>query len=182
MPPYELISVMKPTGGNPGAKGGINTHVIVIDKNDVASFPARDDKNTTIAGDIVLLAGKKMHIIEATAKTLDFKHTLVGEDDAKAWDITLDMERPGQEAAWEEFLNNNLGTDFYVIVRHCPSGAKKLAGGPCTPMKIDTAESGFREGNKTKLVFKATDSPFRAAIYSGSLDIEGDSGSGGAGL
>ncbi len=172
---YTLVNITKPAGGNPGAKGGINSEIIIIDKNDVLTYPERDANNTTIATDLALKAGKKMHILEATASTIDFKHELTGEDDARSWDISLELSRPGQETAWEEFLNNNINTDFYIINRMCATNDKKLAGTPCAPMKLDQASSGFKEGNKTMLVFKAINCPFRAAIYTGALDIEGDS-------
>ena len=175
---YTLVNVMKPAGGNPGAKGGLNPELILIDKNDVASFPAWNADYSALTGDIGMVAGKTMHIFEVTNKTLDFKHTLTGEDDARSWDIMVEAERPGQEGALDAFLNNNVNTDFYVIIRQCTNNTMKLCGTPCCPMKLDTAESGFREGNKTKITLKVTDSPYRAAIYTGALEIEGDSGSG----
>lgn len=159
---YDLFDIAKPDASNPGTGGGIKNLVKIALQSDVNEdqFPTSDADLVTVHNDLRFKNGKNWHTLYATPEEIDFKMNLVGERDGKGFEISLELYHPGRYSTFESFLAKFANENFYVKIEECTTGMKRIGGTPCSPMYIDTSESGYgknaTERKGTSIVFKCT--------------------------
>ena len=146
---YQFVSVPKKTS-NAGRPKGKKAYIVYFRWNDVKKYN-RDEKGVRVK-EFALADGKKPIAVYATDSTINIYHTSEGEDDARGFIHHVDYEHPGTEVEHDEFVNNNINEDLGAIVFGCSGDDAKIAGTPCTPLKLTKADSqDNKEGDKNTI-------------------------------
>lgn len=117
---------------------------------DVKTY-ARDEKGVRVS-EFAMMEGKKPIAVYATDSTINIYHSSEGEDDARGFIHHVDYEHPGTELEHDEFVNNNINENLGAIVFGCSGEDAKIAGTPCTPLKMTKADSqDSKEGDKNTI-------------------------------
>lgn len=144
---YSMISVTR-KNNNAGRASGKKSYIIIFRWDDVKTF-TKDDKGVKVTA-FEFQEGKKPVAVYATDSTINIYHTAEGDDDARGFIHHVDFDHPGSEVEWDEFVNNNVNENLGAIVINCSGDDCKIAGTPCTPLKMSTAEGqDNNESNKT---------------------------------
>lgn len=142
-----MISVPR-KNNNAGRASGKKSYIIIFRWDDVKTF-TKDEKGVKVTA-FEFQEGKKPVAVYATDSTINIYHTAEGDDDARGFIHHVDFDHPGSEVEWDEFVNNNVNENLGVIVINCSGDDCKIAGTPCTPLKMSTAEGqDNNEANKT---------------------------------
>lgn len=146
---YAFISVPRKSN-NAGRATGKKNYIVLFRWDDVATF-TKDEKGVRVTA-FALQAGKKPIGVYATQSTINPYETAEGDDDARGFIQHVDFEHPGSEVEFKEFLNNNVNENLGAIVINCAGSDCKIAGTPCTPLSMSTAEGqDNNEANKTTI-------------------------------
>ena len=144
---YSMISVPR-KNNNAGRASGKKSYIIIFRWDDVKTF-TKDDKGVKVTA-FEFQEEKKPVAVYATDSTINIYHTAEGDDDARGFIHHVDFDHPGSEVEWDEFVNNNVNENLGAIVINCSGDDCKIAGTPCTPLKMSTAEGqDNNESNKT---------------------------------
>lgn len=146
---YSMISVPR-KNNNAGRASGKKSYIIIFRWADVKTF-TKDEKGVKVTA-FEFQEGKKPVAVYATDSTINIYHTAEGDDDARGFIHHVDFDHPGSEVEWDEFVNNNVNENLGAIVINCKGDECKIAGTPCTPLKMSTAEGqDNNESNKTTI-------------------------------
>lgn len=146
---YSMISVPR-KNNNAGRASGKKSYIIIFRWDDIKTF-AKDEKGVKVTA-FEFQEGKKPVAVYATDSTINIYHTAEGDDDARGFIHHVDFDHPGSEVEWDEFVNNNVNENLGAIVMNCKGDDCKIAGTPCTPLKMSTAEGqDNNEANKTTI-------------------------------
>ena len=146
---YTMVSVPKKTS-NAGRPKGKKSYVMLFRWEDVKTC-TRDEKGVKVTA-FEMAEGKKPIAVYATDSTINIYHTSEGEDDARGFIHHVDYEHPGTELEHDEFVNNNINENLGAIVFGCSGDDAKIAGTPCTPLKMTKADSqDNKEGDKNPI-------------------------------
>ena len=146
---YAFISVPRKSN-NAGRATGKKNYIYLFRWDDVKTF-TKDEKGVRVTA-FALQAEKKPIGVYATQSTINVYETAEGDDDARGFIQHVDFEHPGSEVEFKEFLNNNVNENLGAIVINCAGDDCKIAGTPCTPLKMSTAEGqDNNEANKTTI-------------------------------
>lgn len=144
---YSMISVPR-KNNNAGRASGKKSYIIIFRWADIKTF-SKDEKGVKVTA-FEFQEGKKPVAVYATDSTINIYHTAEGDDDARGFIHHVDFDHPGSEVEWDEFVNNNVNENLGAIVINCSGDDCKIAGTPCTPLKMSTAEGqDNNEANKT---------------------------------
>lgn len=135
---YSMVSVPKKTS-NAGRPKGKKSYIILFKWDDVKTY-TRNEKGVNVTA-FALATGKKPIAVYATDSTIKIFHSSEGEDDARGFIHHVEYEHPGSELEHDEFVNNNINENLGAIVIGCGSDDAKIAGTPCTPLKMTKADS-----------------------------------------
>lgn len=146
---YSMVSVPKKTS-NAGRPAGKKSFIVLFLWKDVKKY-TRDVKGVRVS-EFEMMAGKKPIAVYATDSTINIYHTSEGEDDARGFIHHVDFEHPGTGIELDEFVNNNINEDMGAVVFGCSGDDAKIAGTPCTPLKMSKADSqDDKEANKNTI-------------------------------
>lgn len=146
---YAFISVPRKSN-NAGRATGKKNYIYLFRWDDVKTF-TKDEKGVRVTA-FALQADKKPIGVYATQSTINIYDTAEGDPDARGFIHHVDFEHPGSEVEFKEFLNNNVNENLGAIVINCAGEDCKIAGTPCTPLSISTAEGqDNNEANKTTI-------------------------------
>ena len=142
-----MVSVPRKSS-NAGRPSGKKNYIYLFRWEDVETF-TKDEKGVKVTA-FQVAEGKQPIGVYATESTTNINDPAEGEDDARGFIHHVDFEHPGSEVEFKEFLNNNVNENLGAIVVNCTGTDCKIAGTPCTPLKMSTAEGqDNNEGNKT---------------------------------
>ena len=151
---YAFISVPRKSN-NAGRATGKKNYIYLFRWEDVKTF-TKDEKGVRVTA-FALQAEKKPIGVYATQSTINIYDTAEGDPDARGFIHHVDFEHPGSEVEFKEFLNNNVNENLGAIVINCAGEDCKIAGTPCTPLSISTAEGqDNNEANKTTINLAST--------------------------
>lgn len=146
---YTMVSVPKKTS-NAGRPTGKKSFIVLFLWKDIKKY-TRDEKGVRVS-EFEMVAGKKPIAVYATDSTINIYHTSEGEDDARGFIHHVDFEHPGVGLELDEFVNNNINEDMGAVVFGCSGDDAKIAGTPCTPLKMSKADSqDNKEGSKNTI-------------------------------
>lgn len=146
---YAMVSVPKKTS-NAGRPKGKMSYIMLFRWEDVKTY-TRDEKGVKVTA-FEMMQGKKPIAVYATDSTINIYHSSEGEDDARGFIHHVDYEHPGTELEHDEFVNNNINENLGAIVFSCSGNDAKIAGTPCTPLKMTKADSqDNKEGDKNTI-------------------------------
>ena len=151
---YAFISVPRKSN-NAGRATGKKNYIYLFRWDDVKTF-TKDEKGVRVTA-FALQAEKKPIAVYTTQSTINIYDTAEGDPDARGFIHHVDFEHPGSEVEFKEFLNNNVNENLGAIVINCAGEDCKIAGTPCTPLSIITAEGqDNNEANKTTINLAST--------------------------
>lgn len=151
---YQFASVKKKSS-NAGRGKGKKSYIIVFRWDDVKEYE-RDEKGVRVTK-FSLQDDKKPVGVYATDSSINIYHTSEGDDDARGFIHHTDFEHPGTEIEIDEFLNNNINENLGAIALDCSGDDAKIAGTPCTPLKVDKADSqSSKDGDKNTINLKSS--------------------------
>ena len=151
---YAFISVPRKSN-NAGRATGKKGYIVLFRWDDVATF-TKDAKGVRVTA-FSFAESKKPIAVYTTQSTINIYDTAEGDPDARGFIHHVDFEHPGSEVEFKEFLNNNVNENLGAIVINCAGEDCKIAGTPCTPLSISTAEGqDNNEANKTTINLAST--------------------------
>lgn len=151
---YAFISVPRKSN-NAGRATGKKGYIVLFRWDDVATF-TKDAKGVRVTA-FSFAESKKPIAVYTTQSTINIYDTAEGDPDARGFIHHVDFEHPGSEVEFKEFLNNNVNENLGAIVINCAGDDCKIAGTPCTPLSISTAEGqDNNEANKTTINMAST--------------------------
>lgn len=151
---YAFISVPRKSN-NAGRATGKKGYIVLFRWDDVATF-TKDAKGVRVTA-FSFAESKKPIAMYTTQSTINIYDTTEGDPDARGFIHHVDFEHPGSEVEFKEFLNNNVNENLGAIVINCAGEDCKIAGTPCTPLSISTAEGqDNNEANKTTINMAST--------------------------
>lgn len=151
---YAFISVPRKSN-NAGRATGKKGYIVLFRWDDVATF-TKDAKGVRVTA-FTFAESKKPIAVYTTQSTINIYDTAEGDPDARGFIHHVDFEHPGSEVEFKEFLNNNVNENLGAIVINCAGEDCKIAGTPCTPLSISTAEGqDNNEANKTTINMAST--------------------------
>lgn len=158
--------------GNPGI--GIQTRdaLTLIDVDDIAYMPPRDDKGVVIAGDIVLKKDRYGYTIYMTPGTVEVTSAAEGETDQLGFTPSVKFKHPGNEQPVREFKTNSLNRKFIIIVRYCSGKPADIIGSICNPCKMTPSYTGNNEANTNEFTFQQINKGDDIGIYTGTVPEE----------
>lgn len=165
---YIKQNVNRPEG-NPGI--GIQTRdaLTLIDVNDIAYFPPRDDKGVVVPEDIILKKGQYATTIYMTPGTVEVTSAAEGETDQIGFNVQVKFNHPGNEQPVREFKANSLNRKFIIIVRYCSGKPADIVGSMCNPCKMTPNYTGNNEGNTNEFTFAQVSKGDDIGIYLGTI-------------
>ena len=126
---YAMVSVPKKSS-NAGRPKGKMSYIVLFRWEDVKTY-TRDEKGVKVTA-FEMMQGKKPIAVYATDSTINIYHSSEGEHD--------------------EFINNNINENLGAIVFGCSGEDAKIAGTPCTPLKMTKADSqDSKDGDKNTI-------------------------------
>lgn len=166
---YIPVSVPRPQGISPGAATSKNPNVTMFRAEDVLAFPTRDQNGINMIGDYVLKSGAKMLKIYMTPSSIQNSYESSGEEDAISIKQKFEGHHPGDDLPIMEFLQNNYGQGFIILMDQCDTTAKKVYGTRCTPLTLKASGKSDKDTNVQMLMFEAfSSSKHLPGTYNGS--------------
>ena len=163
---------VKRAPGNPGI--GIKTRdaLTLIDVDDIAYMPARDDKGVVIPEDIILKPDRYGYTIYMTPGTVEVTSAAEGDTDQIGFIPQVKFNHPGNEQPVREFKANSLNRKFIIIVRYCSGKPADIIGDICNPCKMTPSYTGNNEGNTNEFTFAQITKGDDIGIYLGTVPEE----------
>jgi hypothetical protein len=177
----DLFNLLKPSSPNAGGGGGIINEILLVRQDDLAlPLPGRAADGVTIAGNILLKAGKKFHRLYVTNKTLEPSQKRVSGSNADCYGYEVGITGffPGLGKRLLSFLalhGNFTGLVMLRSVGDDGAEVRYLLGDSATPVELSDTDTKWgklpNEDKGTTLTFKGTQR-FPLAIYEGELVMD----------
>lgn len=190
--PYTKVSIPKQFGG-PGAPVPKDPNVIFIRLRDIektgaswTGFPGRDGVVST--SDIQLKDGETAVGVYMTPLSINRHDDSEGDPDMAGFNSIFEGTHPGDEAAFAEWLQENLNEDLLILSMECSdSTGARLQGTPCNPMKLSVVGQDNNEGKNTVITANSVmRAKWKMMHYRGAIPPlapdAGDEGSAGGGV
>lgn len=114
--------------------------VILIDINDIATHPARDDNNVSIVGNYVMKSGKYVTKLQVSSSKTSLPFTSEGEEDNVSISALPEFSFPGSTLEFEEFVANWTNRSVIVAVQVGACGGSgsfyRVYGSKCAPLSL----------------------------------------------
>lgn len=163
---YAKASVPRPAG-MPG--NGIKTkdRIVIIDVDDIQTFPATGGDGVTKSGNLALTSDAKAVAIYATPGTVNIQSNSDGDADQEGFTPQVVFSHPGNKQAIRAFKTNWIGKRCIVIVDYCSGEPSDMIGSPCNPCRMQVNYNGTAEANTNEFTFKQTSKGDDTYIYTG---------------
>lgn len=169
--PYIKQSVPR-AAGNPGIGIQPRDSITLLDVDDIAYMPPRDDKGVVIAEDIVMRSERYGFTLYMTPGTVELTSAAEGDTDQIGYTPGVKFNHPGNEQAVREFKANNLNRKFICIVRYCSGKPADIIGSLCNPCKMTPSYTGNNESNTNEFTFQQVSKGDDIGIYKGTVPEE----------
>lgn len=167
MADYSKASVARPAG-MPGAGLHPLNKLILIDAEDIDTFPPRDADGVNVSGDITLKTGAKAIAIYFTPGTAEVTSPSEGDRDSEGFTPTIQISHPGNERDVRLFKSNWIGKNIIALMQYCDKDTVDIFGTPCNPLRLQVGYTGNNEANANQLTFQQ-DRGLDIGIYAGAI-------------
>lgn len=167
---YIKADVKRPSGA-PGKGLNPRDSVVLIDIDDIAYFPNRNEAGVVVEEDVVLKPGAYGIEIYMTPGTVELTSASEGDPDAEGYTPSLKFNHPGNEREVREFKTNWLGRNCIAFVRYCSGKATDMLGSPCNPMRLTSSYTGNNEQNMNEMTLTQAMKGDDIAIYEGTVPL-----------
>lgn len=152
---YIKKNLSKPSGISPGAAAPKDPNVVIIDAEDILSWPQRDSKGVKFVGNFVFKAGAKMHTFYSTSSKISAPFESDGEEDAISISPKFEAQHPGNSLEVKEFVQNWIGKNVIILHGSCQDSFREVVGTKCAPLQLKPAKQDNTEGRFHSLVFES---------------------------
>lgn len=163
---YNKVSVPRPDG-NPGRGITPKDALVIIDIDDIVSFPQRNGAGVVIDGNIVLKPNANSITLYFTPGTVELASNGEGETDAKGFTPSVKGKHPGNKQEVREFKTNWLGKHCIVLVQYCSGEEIDIIGTPCNPVEMSVNYTGNKDANSSEFTFSQISKGYDIGIYRG---------------
>lgn len=170
MSAYVKANVGKP-GGMPGKGITPKDKIVVIDVDDIDTFPSRDEAGVVIAEDITMKQGKFGVSVYLTPGTAALSSNSEGDPDAQGFRPSVQFSHPGNKKEVREFKTNWLGKNCIVIIQYCNGEDADIIGTPCNPCQMTVEYTGNNESNANSFTFQQVAKGEDIGIYKGAVTL-----------
>ena len=167
---YVKTDILKP-GENKGSGGDKKDKLILIDVDDIATFPSRDASGIYVYSPISMNTGAYMVKLYGTQTTIKASADVEGDPDGKGVIQTVEIEHPGDAGAIREFRNYWMNKNIIILVERCSTTDKDLYGSPCAPLQMVFKAENDKDKNKSTFTFKSIVKGPDVGIYTGTLTL-----------
>lgn len=168
MATYVKKSVLRPEG-NPGNGIALKDKIVIIDIDDIETFPARDEAGVLISEELALKVSAKPVYLYLTPGTVEVTSNAEGDPDAMGFNISIKGNHPGNSQDVREFKWNWLGKKCIIIVCYCDGSDADLLGTPCNPMQLSSNFTANKDMTRTEFTFSSITKGMDIAIYKGKI-------------
>lgn len=165
---YVKIDVPR-EAGSPGRGIQPKESVTLIDVDDVAFMPQRDEAGVVIAEDIILNDGAYPTKVYMTPGTAEVTDSLEGDPDQEGSTPSLKFNHPGNAQTVREFKANNTGKKFIIIVGYCGNKPADIIGDLCNPCQMTAAYTGNKDSSINEFTFTQISAGNGIGIYTGGI-------------
>ncbi len=151
----------------PGAGLHPQDALILIDVDDIVTFPARDEDGVNITGNIALAQDATAITIYGTPGTFVATSNSSGDADAVGFQPSIQFNHPGNTAAIHAFKTNWVGRKIVAIMKFCNGTEKWLFGSPCNPLQLQVNYEGNNESNRNQFTLQQISVGEDFAFYGG---------------
>ncbi|MFC0605901.1 hypothetical protein [Winogradskyella pulchriflava] len=134
---YSNPSIVEKGRGSAESK---SFEIIIMDVNDIATFPTRDSSNVAMSGNFVMKDGKYVTKMQVSSSKTSLPVTSEGEEDNVSISALPEFSFPGSTLAFEEFVANwtNRSVIVAVQVGACGGGSSfwRVYGSQCAPLSL----------------------------------------------
>ena len=167
---YIKVDIAKP-GDNKGSGGDKKDKLILIDCDDISSFPGRDPSGIWVWGNIVMNSGAYMVKLYGTPTTIKASADVEGDPDGKGVVQTIEFEHPGDSVAIREFRTYWMNKNIVILIERCSGSDKNLYGSPCSPLQMVFKSEDDKDKNKSTFTFKSIVKGPDVGSYTGTLTL-----------
>ena len=168
---YVPISVLMATVSNTQG-GNKKDRLVIIDANDIATWPTRSNTYAEFTGNFVLAAGKYMVELYVSASTVKVGCDADGEADKKGFIHSLEAEHPGDSKEIRTFLENWVNKNIIIIYENCVTGELRVLGTRCAPLQLAPKSESDKDKTTNVLVFKSVvKAPVVPGTYAGTTTL-----------
>ncbi|MDR1544126.1 MAG: hypothetical protein LBS50_06930 [Prevotellaceae bacterium] len=148
----------------------INIEDIAKTDNVITGFPTTDEGGILSTSNIVLTAGKKGYGVYATPSTINRPDSSDGDEDARGFTSTVEFDHPGDDLAFDEFIQKFINSNVVIITLGCGGSGTRLHGTPCYPMTLTFEGTDSNEATRGHLTFtQSVRSPNKSMHYVGTI-------------
>lgn len=158
--------------GNPGLGIQPRDLLVLIDVDDLASFPSPDDKGVVLVDDIVMKPGRYGIGIYMTPGTAELTSQAEGDPDQVGFTPSVKFNHPGNNQEVREFKHNWLNRKCIAIVQYCAGKGADVIGSPCNPCRVTPNYTGNNESNTNEITVAQISKGDDIKIYKGTLPLE----------
>jgi len=168
------FSLPKPAQGNAGAVTAKKPEIILVDVEDILSFPGRNSKDVLLTGNIVLKPGAAMHKLYLTPSTQEPTYASDGPEDSESFTHKLMGFYPGNDLVSKEFHQSRLGRPLIGFYSGCDNATGlEVYGTPCAPLKMKGEFVSNNEKTGTTFSFESVQkTKYVPASYEGAITLE----------
>lgn len=171
MATYVKRSVRRPDG-NPGNGITLKDKIVVIDIDDIDTFPKRDEAGVLITEALTLKTSAVPVYLYLTPGTVEVTSNVEGDPDAMGFNVSIKGNHPGNSQEVREFKWNWLGRKCIIIVDYCDGRDADLLGTPCNPMQMSSNFTANKDMTRTEFSFASITKGMDIAIYQGAIPAD----------
>lgn len=154
--------------GMPGLAINPKDSLILVDVDDIDSFPGTDSGGVKVTENVTLKTGKTAVGVYGTPGKFTVTEPSEGEVDTTGFVPQVVMSHPGNELPIREFKAWAIGKRLIVFVAYC-NGKVDMIGTPCNPCTLSTSYTGNNESSANELTFKQVSRGEGIKVYEGEL-------------
>ena len=123
-----------------GSAENKNYEIVIMDVNDIATFPTRNESGVVMVGDFVMKAGKYVTKMQVSSSKTSLPVTSEGEEDNISISALPEFSVPGSSLDFEEFVQNWTNKSIIVGVQVGACGGSnpfyRIYGSQCAPLSL----------------------------------------------
>jgi hypothetical protein len=150
---YTKVNLTKAAGITPGSAAQKN-QIVLVDVEDIASFPDSDANGVKLVGTPVLKPGGKFISIYSTKSKTEAPFETDGDEDMMNFAAKFIAQHPGNRLEVKEFVQNWTGRDIIVFHKSCADDFWEVMGTPCAPLQLKASKQDNNDGRFYNLTFE----------------------------
>ena len=169
---YVKTNLTKAAGKTPGSAAPKNT-IVLVDAEDILSFPESDANGVKLTGVPTLKSGGKFITLYSTKSKTEAGMETDGDEDMMNFASKFVAQHPGNGLPLKEFVQNWTGKDVIIFHKACGDDFWEVMGTPCAPLQLKSTKQDNNDGRFYTLSFEPfAKSGFVPKHYEGDIPFD----------